>query len=416
MTRLLYVSPHFPKTRHGFQATEIEEISRRVPVSVVSLRRATADEWSWLSRGFTSLDASTAEPLSVRDGWVGLRLAVRHPLRLVRLLTELLGAARSDFRGIAKTILSAVLGIFVAGRASRMRATWIHADFCASSATAALVGARILGLGWSMNGRAFDIFSTLPAGRATNRLLALKMHLVDVAFAESEAAMRRMKTVGVAHGIVANPVLKRNGVRIPSTVVPKQRGDAFVVASFGALVEKKGLDVLIRAAAEARIPSLRLELHGGGPERPALEQLAASLGVSVEFAGAYAHDELAARLSRADVVAVASRRTSTGDSDGVPTVLIEALAHGVPVVGTDVGGVSELVIDQATGLLVEPQNVRALAVALGLLAQDESLRARLANAGGELVRREFSVERTATTFIDAVFPDQTAVAACVSSM
>jgi glycosyltransferase involved in cell wall biosynthesis len=90
-----------------------------------------------------------------------------------------------------------------------------------------------------------------------------------------------------------------------------------------------------------------------------------------------------------------SRRLPNGDSDGVPTVLVEALAHGVPVVATDVGSITDLVRDRETGLIVAPDNPEALADAILTMLTDKSLAQETAGRGAQLVRDHFDVEVTA---------------------
>jgi glycosyltransferase involved in cell wall biosynthesis len=189
--------------------------------------------------------------------------------------------------------------------------------------------------------------------------------------------------------------LVRNGIPIPGGPppagpdLPLSPGTR-LVASAGRLSPEKRFDRLIDAVALARreIPELRLLLVGDGPERSALESRAAErAGGAVHFAGF--REDSTAWIARAEVFVLSS------DREGLPISLLEAMALGVPVVATAVGGVPELVRSGETGLLALAPTAEGIAEPLVRLLRDPALRARLGEAGREAVRREYDVERTA---------------------
>lgn len=147
----------------------------------------------------------------------------------------------------------------------------------------------------------------------------------------------------------------------------------------GALQARKGVDVLLEAMAGLRTahPQARLTIVGDGEQRLALEAQARSLRLesAVRFAGAVAHDRLPALYATADVFCLPSF------AEGVPTVLMEAMATELPVVSTAVMGTPELVEHELSGLLVAPGRSDLLADALARLLADAELRARMGAAG-----------------------------------
>jgi glycosyltransferase involved in cell wall biosynthesis len=161
-----------------------------------------------------------------------------------------------------------------------------------------------------------------------------------------------------------------------------------VAAMVSSLRPEKGHDValeIVRALLD-RFPSLRLVVAGDGPLRPSLERAAAALGDRVVLAG-YRPDILAV-LDAADVLVQPSR------ADAFPTAILEAMAASVPVVATDVGGISELVRDRVTGTLVAgPPSAAAFAAALAPLLEDRARRRRLGSAGRERFEQEFTAAR-----------------------
>jgi glycosyltransferase involved in cell wall biosynthesis len=152
--------------------------------------------------------------------------------------------------------------------------------------------------------------------------------------------------------------------------------EAYVIVGVGRLVPIKGFDLLVDILAEvvAQVPHTHLVLIGEGVERPALEARAAALGVAdrLHITGSVA--DVIARLAGADVLAAPSR------NEGMGRVLVEAMALGLPVVGTRVGGIVDVIADQECGLLVPPDDRAALTAALVGLGQDAAWRAKLGAA------------------------------------
>jgi glycosyltransferase involved in cell wall biosynthesis len=181
-----------------------------------------------------------------------------------------------------------------------------------------------------------------------------------------------------------------NGVELGERAHHGPREPVVVVCA--ALLERrKGVDVLLEAAAIAQAP-LRLEILGDGPERAALEARAQELGLDAHFAGYV--DDVRERLREADIFVLPAR------AENLPMAILEAMATGLPVVSTRVGGNAELIEDQLTGLLVEPDDAAALAGALDQLASDPASRSTMGNAGFERVREKFEAGAMARRMVD----------------
>jgi glycosyltransferase involved in cell wall biosynthesis len=212
-----------------------------------------------------------------------------------------------------------------------------------------------------------------------------------VCVAESErAAGLRARTCGPG-----NTVVIRNGVDLNG---PRRRHELAsatpTVLAVGRFRYPKDFPTLVRAVAQLAPGTLRVLIAGDGPERPALEAEIASLGVAdaVELLGE--RDDVPDLLAGADVLALPSL------SEGMPMSVLEAMAAGLPVVASHVGGVGELVVDGATGMLVPPADPAALAGALNELAADPGLRARMGEAGRRRAEAEFSLERFRRAHVD----------------
>jgi glycosyltransferase involved in cell wall biosynthesis len=214
--------------------------------------------------------------------------------------------------------------------------------------------------------------------------------LADRARLRAEALLSRIGVTVVPSHALARFLAARgfppDKIRvIPNAVTvrrrePRDRNGAFVVGTAALLEPRKGIDVLIDASARVA-GEVRLEIFGDGSVRGALEARAREAGIPARFHG-YVSDA-PARLGELDVFALPSF------AENLPMAILEAMAWGLPVVATRVGGVPELVADGVTGLLVEPGDRDGLAAAIELLCQDRALCAELGTAGARRISDEF---------------------------
>ncbi len=176
--------------------------------------------------------------------------------------------------------------------------------------------------------------------------------------------------------------------------------------SVGRMVEKKGFPDLLRACAllKERGYRFRCAIYGDGPLQGELEALIAKhgLGDMVALPGAVAQHELLPVLQSASIFALTPFVTEDGDRDGVPNVLVEAMACGVPVVATAVSGIPELVAHERNGLLVSPHDPAAIAEALAALLDDDARREEMGSAARQTVVEHFDL-RAAARELAALF-------------
>jgi len=174
----------------------------------------------------------------------------------------------------------------------------------------------------------------------------------------------------------------------------------------GRLAKKKGVEHLIRAfpAVLARHPDARLVLVGNGPCRAELQALSSQLGLTdrVRFAGAQSPAELPRFYNSSRVFVGPSVVAASGDTDGLPVVLPEAMAAGCPLVGTAVGGILDVVIHGRTGLLVEPGSPTALAAAINELLDSPGAAERMGALAQRWVRRKFDWRQVARGYADVL--------------
>jgi glycosyltransferase involved in cell wall biosynthesis len=200
---------------------------------------------------------------------------------------------------------------------------------------------------------------------------------------------REVETVvGLRHGRVRTIY---NGV--PDVAAPpavEARDGAPTIGAVGRLAPQKGFDLLLRALVD--VPAARAVIVGRGDEHPRLEALARDLGVAERTSLLGWVDDPRALLSSFDVFALPSR------FEGFPLSVLEAQLAELPVVAANVGSVGEAVLPGATGLLVEPEDPRALAAALNTLLADAAERHRLGRAGRQLVLERFTAAHMTRAF------------------
>jgi glycosyltransferase involved in cell wall biosynthesis len=167
-------------------------------------------------------------------------------------------------------------------------------------------------------------------------------------------------------GLAADAPVLRMGVDTAAVreAIGEREPELGLLVAIGRLADKKGIDVLLDALA--KVPNARLEVVGDGPDRAALEAKATALSLDarVRFLGRQPRDGVVDALRRATAVVIPSKVGADGDMEGTPVVLCEAMAAGVPVVASALGGLEECLVDGETGLLVPPGDVDALAKAL----------------------------------------------------
>lgn len=270
----------------------------------------------------------------------------------------------------------------------------LHAHFLHTPASVARYAAALRGLPFSVSAHAKDIWTSSDWEKRE------KLAACDFAVTCTRANFEHLS----ARAPAGRVQLVYHGIDLarfpapPPAVAVRDGSDPdepAIILSVGRAVEKKGYDDLLEALA--LLPqglAWRFVHIGGGPMLAQLGAKAAALGLSarIEWRGAQPQTAVLAALRACDLFVLASRRAKSGDQDGLPNVLLEALSQARPVLATLFASVPELITDEETGILVPPAEPRALAAALERLIREPALRERLGAAGFEHVRRHFALE------------------------
>jgi glycosyltransferase involved in cell wall biosynthesis len=389
-----FVLKGYPRLSETFIAQEIRALERRgLDIRLYSLRRPT-------DGAVHPVHAEIAAPVVylpeyLRDEPARVTAAWRRARRLpgyrsawetwCRDLRRDRSASRIRRFGQA-VVLAAELDRDVCG---------LHAHFLHTPASVARYAALMLGLPWTVSAHAKDVW-TIPEWEKREKLACCRWLATC-----SQVNARHLAALAPDPGRVR---LAYHGLDLsrfpppPSLRVARDgsdQTDPVTIVTVGRAVEKKGHDVLIEALG--RLPA---DLHwrwvhvGDGALLPALKRQAEAAGLAVRVAwlGARPHTDVLAALRRADLFVLACRIGADGDRDGLPNVLLEAQSQALACLATSVSAIPELIEDGRTGVLVPPDDVGGLAIAMARLICEPALRQRLGRAGLHRVHAAFAME------------------------
>jgi glycosyltransferase involved in cell wall biosynthesis len=396
-----YVMSRFPKLTETFILAELEAMDRAgVPIELYPLLRQTGEPVQpaaqrWAERAhylpFVSLAILRAQWWYLRDRG-----------RRRRYLRAFFDMVRQTWR--SPNFLIGGLGIFpkVARAAQDMRergVDHVHCHFANHPALAGWLIHRLTGIPYSFTAHGSDLHvdRTMLPTKVREAAFVVTISRDNRALIEATAGPAADGKVEIVHCGVD-----------PSTFAPtERRGDGPLrIVAVGTLHEVKGQVHLIEACRRLAARGVAFTCHfvGDGPDREALQARIdeSGLDAQVVLLGRMTSDAVVAELAASDVLVAPSVPTRGGKREGIPVVLMEAMATGLPVVASRLSGIPELVTDGVSGLLVPAGDEAALADALATLAKDPTLRARLGAAGRETVLRDFDVDRNAALLADRI--------------
>lgn len=294
--------------------------------------------------------------------------------------------------------------VTLARRMQESQIDHIHAHFSSHPAAAAWVIHQFSGIPWSFVAHGSDL-------HRDQHMLREKVR--DAAFVVAISEYNRRIILQAAGDAAADKVrvihcgVTPEDFRCNNRSVRLSAEDADLrILCIGTLHEVKGQSVLIEAVRMVKARSLSIVLHliGDGPDHSKLKQQVASAGLneSVMFEGRRDRHEIIRLLHTADMLVAPSVPTADGRREGIPVVLMEAMAAGVPVIASRLSGIPELVEHNVNGLLTEPGNAESVARAIECLSLDPALRIRLGEAGRKAVHDQFNLETSVTLLLQQI--------------
>lgn len=396
--KIAYILKRFPRLSETFVIQELLELQRLgVPVQVFSSADPREEEPGRPQHRFFS---DLKIPVTYLPHWKKIRkttdaslVAQLWPRKGVYEKPGLPAEGKKVNEEEPRVYRPILRAIAVAEKIREQKIQHLHAHFATEAATIAMLAGFLTGASYSFTAHAKDIYDDQDLEPA---LLRQKIREARFVITVTDYNRRYLeKLSGESNGHI---IRLYNGVDLQylKPAAEDCREPNFILAT-GRLIEKKGFHYLIKACGILRERGLgfKCQIVGDGPEGAALEKeiRERSLCHSVFLSGPKPREEVVDLMKRATVFALPAVVSQSNDRDALPTVLLEALALGLPVISTDISGIPEIIEHRKEGLLVPEKNAHNLALAIEELFANPELRRRFATEGRKKAEREFDVSK-----------------------
>lgn len=392
LLQIIYIVDQFPSSSEYFILNEMKEVIKKGHrIKVLAFRNmqehhiAPGDE-GWLQH--VSYAVAIGSLAMVR---AHINTLLRFPKRYVQIFLRTLFTGKEPWARRMKAF--ALAGHFLYVTADE-KPDLIHAHFLTLPATAAMLMSGICGVPFSCSAHAADIYVSRPAA-VVEKINAAAF--VVTCTTSNQQFLQALE--GVRHRIYHNyhgidlgqwPRVKQ------AAGIPAGRPPQLITVC--RLVEKKGLQYLLEAVRQLHQngQDIKLSIIGDGPLRTSLETFAAAHlpADCVRFYGQLPQQDIRTLYAAADIFVLPCVVAGNGDRDGLPNVLVEALATGLPAIATAVSAIPELLVDGETGLLVKEKDVESLKAAILQLTADPALCRQIADNGRKKLETGFSIDNS----------------------
>ena len=325
--------------------------------------------------------------------WLPFWIA-RRPAVIGRTVRALSRRAPPSWLNLGETLLGLAFALIHAWPIARSThcPDLLHAAWATMPATAAQLIHRLTGMPYTMGAHAFDIFED-----GGDWFLAEKLHEAAMILTSTQMARASLCERGAPPERVR--VVRRGLECIPTLCPPRAIRTPLRLLSIGRLIEKKGFSdqLVIYAFLKSRGFEFEARIIGAGPERTALATQIREVGLEgvVALLGAISGDELDRHRAWADAFIFTGRIAASGDRDGLPNVVPEAMASGLPVVATPADGICEAIEDGRSGILLDRLDLLGWLNALERLRDESHHYESISRAGWRWVKDNFDVRRNA---------------------
>jgi colanic acid/amylovoran biosynthesis glycosyltransferase len=386
MANFAYLFERFPSFGQTFCYREVAELDRQgVAAPIFSIRKAKDEPSQDWNEQITRL----VRYLPVEEQ---LLHEVARASKRGKLKREIIDAL--DEWGRRTDFLRLYQAVYVGLRLREMGIDHVHAHFAGMAARTAFWIAKFFPITFSFTAHANDIFTPRDFEIGLDKLVdAARVIITETDYAAQFLRARFPdRAADRIHRIY-------NGLNLTEFGRADSSSNPPLILGVGRLISKKGFADLVRACGLLINggESFRCEIIGEGPLEEELYKQIAQLGLQerVELLGPKPQHEVRARLAGARLLVLPSVIDPDGGMDNLPTVIMEAMATGLPIVSTPVGGIPEMVIENETGFLVPSGNAVALAAAIQKLITDPVLAQKLGCAGYARAEKLYSIEKNA---------------------
>lgn len=408
MNRIGYVLKVYPRFSETFIVTEIlARESQHEDLTIFALRPTTDSRFHPEIARVQAPVRWVPRPLKTTEFWQEIASTLGQVKEM-----------QAPFAAIAPLLVDlnpseVAQGVALARMALAEGIDHLHAHFASMAGRVAWLASRLSGIPYTVTTHAKDIYHDSVDPEWLRRVCGDAQQVIAI----SRFNQRHLEQVLAGTG--AKVVLQYNALELDRFVYsdPSRAQGVLRISAVGRLVPKKGFADLIDAVSRLQVP-FEVEIAGDGEERPALAARieAAGLGDQVRLIGPRTQSEVIDLVRNSDVFVAPCVPADDGNIDGLPTVVLESMALGTPVLATTVSGLPEVVQQLRTGLLTEPGDVEALTAALTAIAAGELPVTQLARNARALIEDQFDSRRQAARLREMQNEKEEVRRACESHM
>jgi len=389
MTQFAYLFERFPSFGQTFCYREVAELARQGVTPPIFSIRKPKDEPS------QDWDKRVVERVHHLPEEKELLDEVRRASQKQKITREVIAAL--DEWGRRTDFLRLYQAVYIGLRLQRMGITHVHAHFAGMAARTAFWIQKFFGISFTFTAHANDIFAPRDFEIGLDKLVGVARAVVtETDYAKKFLQERFPERADRIHRIYNGLNLAEFRRADFSSVPP-------LVVAVGRLIDKKGFADLIQACRSLveRGKSFHCQIIGEGPLEKKLHEQIDELDLEscVELPGPKRQHEIKRYLAAGTVFVLPSVIDPEGGMDNLPTVIMEAMATGLPVISTAIGGIPEMLVENETGFLVGPGNLIALADSIERVIVDLALARRLGQAGFERAETLFSIEKNVRSLL-----------------
>lgn len=396
--KVAYLVSRFPKITETFVLNEMQAVEKQgVTIELYPLRRERTGKThpeaeAWVRRAHYTPLISLAILRS------NLHYLVRTPRQYLRTLRDLLWGTRGSLRFFQGALFFFPKSVHLAQMMAEAGIVHIHAHFASHPASTAFTIHRLTGIPYSFTAHGSDIHRDqhMLAEKASEAAFVVPISRFNRDVILRSSGGKFAEKMHVVHCGVDTVKFQPNG-KNSVQLGPLQ------ILCIGTLHEVKGQKHLIEACRILKEKGIAFVCHfiGDGPDEQALAEQSRKAGLheQVRFHGRLDQGEVLQHLHQADLLVAPSVPSSDGRREGIPVVLMEAMACGLPVISSRLSGIPEIIADGVNGFLTEPGDSQALAEAISCLSTSPGLRKQFGAAGRRTVELEFDLPSSARQLV-----------------
>lgn len=407
--KIAYILSKFPVFTETFIIREIREIRRRgIDVEVFSLKSAAGDKSKHAEAEELRAGTHYIPFIFSLEVWQSVfYYLVTRPGATLGMLGKIIARNISSPMTLLKSLAVFPKATTIANRLRKMGIRRIHSHWATVPTTASWIVSALNGAEFTFTTHAWDIFKA-------DNMLEEKM--------AASSGVRTISAFNKQYLLEKFPRISPDKISVihigidVRRFVPHDRSDhkGFVILSIGRLVETKGFQFLLGACDTLRKRNVDFFcriIYVSDAYDGEIFALYEKLGLkgAVELVSEVPQEKILDYYNSSDCLALPCIVDKSGDRDGIPTVILEALATEMPVVSTEVSGIPEVVINDLSGILIEPESSSGLADALETLHGDPALRDRLGKRGREIVLDEFEISRSVDLLLGIILRDDAGI-------